>query len=733
MSGWLPAQWVNASPHPAGDFGVFVVRLVLDLAEVPASLPVQVSADQRFRLFVGDSLVALGPARGDLDHWPYDEIDLAPYLHPGRNCIWAIVWNFGWLAPMAQMSLQTGFAVRALDLRLGTPGDWEIAPVPGWSFARRTATNPPAPFYMVAGPGETVDGRLIPCYLNLPQDSTLDWRPVNPVAEWRDRRHRYEPLWAMVPRPIPAMSYELRVVGPKVRHGFTGDPTPSGLDLAPLGFPRELIAGRHVLDFGELLNAYPQIKVVGPIGTRVAISYDEALWNTETSPGAYGAQRTKGHRDDVVGKESIGLQDEVILGDTPVVFEPLWWRCFRYVTLTVTPVPNDPAPVSLLQFDVMETGYPYAIGSSFAADDPVVRPIWDVAVRTAQRCADETYFDCPYWEQLQYVGDTRIQALVHYYLSSDRRLARQAIDQFAWSIRPDGLTQSRYPNRTEQVIPPFSLWWVLMLYDQMMYDTVRPEGVTPEVVDRVIEGYRTRLLQNPDENYWAYCDWVPEWESGVPPGGLASDPNLELLALAELAAGHLRHHWAPETPVPTAPPAPDLLRFTSRHQAALAIVRRRMIQPDFAFDWPEAALQAIGAPAPGFFFAYYEHLARRPDNYLSVLGPWCAMIEDGLTTFAEVPEPTRSDCHAWSAHPILGFFQQIAGVTSAAPGWSVARIAPRPGHLRRFSAQIDHPAGVLTVNLDVGRCTVDSPVSVQFIRAGVQTDLPSGRHILEMP
>ena len=53
--------------------------------------------------------------------------------------------------------------------------------------------------------------------------------------------------------------------------------------------------------------------------------------------------------------------------------------------------------------------------------------------------------DTPYWEQLQYIGDTRIQALISYAVAGDDRLARQALEAFHNSLMPDGLTQSRYP------------------------------------------------------------------------------------------------------------------------------------------------------------------------------------------------------------------------------------------------------------------------------------------------
>ena len=84
-------------------------------------------------------------------------------------------------------------------------------------------------------------------------------------------------------------------------------------------------------------------------------------------------------------------------------------------------------------------------------------------------CSHETYMDTPYWEQLQYVGDTRIQALVTLYLSGDDRLVRNAIQQFDESRIPDGITQSRYPTELPQVIPPFSLFWIGMQHDLWWY------------------------------------------------------------------------------------------------------------------------------------------------------------------------------------------------------------------------------------------------------------------------
>ena len=73
--------------------------------------------------------------------------------------------------------------------------------------------------------------------------------------------------------------------------------------------------------------------------------------------------------------------------------------------------------------------------------------------------------DCPFFEQMQYVGDTRVQGLISLYMSGDDRLLRNAIKQFDDSRISDGLTYSRYPSNVPQFIPPFSLLWINIVHD----------------------------------------------------------------------------------------------------------------------------------------------------------------------------------------------------------------------------------------------------------------------------
>ncbi|MEJ0033876.1 MAG: hypothetical protein WDO15_27670 [Bacteroidota bacterium] len=110
------------------------------------------------------------------------------------------------------------------------------------------------------------------------------------------------------------------------------------------------------------------------------------------------------------------------------------------------------------------TGYPFQVVSSFSTDKPNLQKNLEIGWRTARLCAGETYMDCPYYEQLQYFGDTRIQCLVTMFNSKDDRLVRNAILQGDQSRFAEGVTMSRYPTAQVQIIPPFSLWWIGMVH-----------------------------------------------------------------------------------------------------------------------------------------------------------------------------------------------------------------------------------------------------------------------------
>jgi hypothetical protein len=138
------------------------------------------------------------------------------------------------------------------------------------------------------------------------------------------------------------------------------------------------------------------------------------------------------------------------------------------------------------------------------------------------------------------------------------------------------------------------------------------------------------------------------------------------------------------------------------------------------------------------YFRHYLHAAvsrvGEGDRYLDLLGDWDEMLARGLTTWAEQPEPTRSDCHAWSASPNVELFRTVLGIDSAAPGFGRVVIRPHPGALTQVSGAIPHPRGEVAVSLvrerDGLRADVQLPPGVEgeFAWRGVTRPLSAGRN-----
>ena len=95
-SGFRGAAWIWAD-NPWWDlyncYALF--RKTFALGSAPRKAMALVTADQSYRLFVNGTYVTRGPARGFQSHWPYDEMDLAPWLRAGENVIATRAYNPG--------------------------------------------------------------------------------------------------------------------------------------------------------------------------------------------------------------------------------------------------------------------------------------------------------------------------------------------------------------------------------------------------------------------------------------------------------------------------------------------------------------------------------------------------------------------------------------------------------------------------------------------------------------
>src|SRR5581483_6823978 len=152
------AHWIGvpgAGPH---DYGVYHFRRTLDLSAVPQTFTIHVSGDNRYQLFVNGERVAAGPARGDLFHWRYETVDIAPKLKPGRNALAAVVWNDGPYAAVAQISNQTGFLVQgdtSAEQIANTGSEWRC--IADKAYSPHPLEHDQMTGYFALGPAEQVD------------------------------------------------------------------------------------------------------------------------------------------------------------------------------------------------------------------------------------------------------------------------------------------------------------------------------------------------------------------------------------------------------------------------------------------------------------------------------------------------------------------------------------------------------------------------------------------------
>lgn len=740
------ARWIypaGADPHA---YGVYHFRRSFRLDAKPQRFLVHVSGDSRYELYVNGVKLCCGPARGDLYHWRYETVDLAPRLSAGANVLAAVVWNDGPHAAVAQWSNRTAFLLQA--------GDSEHEPLvntgPDWRWFPNAAYEPvPVPTYQptgyyAIGPCERFDAaRHLWGWENIDFDDS-HWRPVEVGRNASPRDQRDAPSrWMLVPRPIPLMEETpQRLV--KAREA-TGIPVPDNFPAAqqPVTIPARTTA-TLLLDQGFLTCAFPVLEFSAGRGARIDVAYTEALFQ-ETRP-----RRRKGNRNEVEGKEFTGYADTILADGERRRWRSLYWRTYRYIRVTVETADQ---PLTLEDLHGIYTGYPFTPKARFDSGDPLHRKILETGWRTARLCAHETYMDCPYYEQLQYAGDTRIQALVSLYMTGDARLMRNAIEQLDSSRTPEGATYSRAPSVLQQYIPPFSLWWIGMVHDYWRYvdDPAFVRDMLPGV--RAVLSFYERYQREDGllgaMPWWNYVDWVRQWQGGSPPCEpeiTGASIHLQLL---------LAYQYAADLEQSLGEPA-FVERCRSREGNLKRVIQSRFWTPDrrlFSEDLAHQhlsqhanVLAVLGGLLPGqagekdlmervepdtslykcsVYFRYYLDRAMAKaglgGRYLDRLETWKFMIGEGLTTWAEQDNPySRSDCHAWGASPNVEFFRTVLGVDSAGPGFSRIRVQPQLGRLEKVSGVVPHPKGVIEVSVTRGPAGLDVKVAAP---SGVPVDI----------
>ncbi|MBR2717507.1 MAG: hypothetical protein IKP17_04695 [Oscillospiraceae bacterium] len=634
------------------------------LETVPDTCSIQLSGRSQYKLYINGESILFGPCRGPEDVAYVDQLDIARWLKAGENRVLMQVFSYPSRpgeeeGPYHCFGDDEGPAV-FMRGDLGSadpeqPENWRIWLDHGQGFNRHQV--------FMMGSNETVNGErsLGNPFFRPEWDASRTLGAA--VVQSRD----YEPFGTrqgktLLPRPIPLLyrrekrfaGWEKRTIPPHDRVSF-------------------------VLDAGELTTAYFRIGFRGGRGARVTLTYAESYFRKDDR-----GFPCKARRDDA-GGFILGVRDEYLVGGD-AVYEPFRFRTFRFIEAEVE---TGGEALTILPLPYVETAYPLANSRRPVFTDPKKEKLYDVAFRTLQLCAHDTYEDCPYYEQLMYACDTRLEILFTYAATEDLALPRQAIRLFSASMQSSGLTQSRYPSRDKQTIPAFALYYLLILEDYVDH-TGDEEFIRPyiPIAERIVETFlakRTPSGMLAPQGYWDYFDWTERWSQHgacTPTAARDGESALQnlffvyaLQSLCRLLPSYGRSElagaWQRE--------AEALLRlvearcwddrrglyregaFTeeySQHTQVFAVLTG-LAAGEKARSVMDKALTAPDMVPCSFMQRYYLFRALEKagmyERTEALWQDWQDFIDLGCTTFPEAPSRPRSDCHGWSALPLTEF------------------------------------------------------------------------------
>jgi alpha-L-rhamnosidase len=329
LKGSWPAYWITHPNTYQREYGIYHFRKKFTLSTVPSSFLINVSADNRYRLFVNGKPASSGPARGDLFNWYYETVNIAPLLKQGENTLAAIVWNMGELAAVGQISNQTGFLLQGnsdTENIANTNKSWKVFKNLSYSPCSKD-NGERLKAYMVVGPGDQVNANKYPWGWEETYYNDASWESAGEIAHPEPVGYGTDNRWTLVPRNIPLFQEHMS------RFSFlrraTGISISSDFMLAKNVL--KISSGQTVsilLDNSVNTAAYPELIVSKGKDATIKLTYAESLFDKHG---------IKGNRNEVENKEIKGNFDVFIPdGGENRKFRPLWIRAYRYLQLDIT-------------------------------------------------------------------------------------------------------------------------------------------------------------------------------------------------------------------------------------------------------------------------------------------------------------------------------------------------------------------------------------------------------------
>lgn len=698
-------KWIASKQNlPYDEIRTVYFKSLLNLDDKPDSFNIDISAHSRYKLYVNGNFICAGPCKGDAYNWYYDTLDIGEYLISGENCITVIVTAFP--------------AIKNPNKRDHKGPDWSMdRPVPpclyvsgyefDWSCKVDESITPHFDQRSAwLGAMEGMQGNK--ALSNEEKFTTFNiesWDECNAIMSVKPDRYGIIPSLYPTPRIIPLPTL--------IHKDFTSQ---GGFTVSANTMVKK------IYEADAEITAYFKLTTSGGKGSEIKITYAECFYEDE--------KHRKGVRNNRNGIFDGHADYYYPRGDDNEIYEPFLFRTFRFIQIEVTA--KDEA-ITIYPPEYIITHYPTEPVTKPASGEPWVKKIWEMSLQTLKNCIHESFEDCPYYEQMQYIMDTRLQALFLYHTTGDTQLLKKAILDYRASLMPNGLIQSRYPCNDPQIIPQFTFHWIFMVNDYYRFtgDLEFVELCRP-AVESILAYFNRKKINGLTANleFWNMVDWAPEWSknAGVPPScftGANTFHNMiyaytlqitaslmNALGLCDLANKYTKeaesvyenlYEQCFDKEAGLFRESPDSDEFT-QHSQIFAVLggygdadfRRSLIQKVYERN----DLVACTFPLLYYLFRAFEetgffHLTER---YWDL---WKGMIDVNLTTIPETPRQTRSDCHAWGALMLYEFPCKILGVNSCGIDCDSFTVQPKALYIKEISGTVLIPKGEIYVAYEI--------------------------------
>lgn len=408
----------------------------------------------------------------------------------------------------------------------------------------------------------------------------------------------------------------------------------------------------------------------------------------------------------------------------------------RYLALTVR---AHEAEVLIRRVFAVATHYPISETGRFHCSDALLNNVWTVCGNTMRACMEDTFVDCPLYEQSLWLGDARNESLVCCRMFGDARLVRRCCLLGAESLENGDLAHMRVPTRWPRIIPAWSFLWARMCWEHYEYTGDRQtlvEETYPAVrqmLDNCLNKYIDAQTGLFSIQAWQFFDWigldnghrivthnntflVDALRLGARMAQVAGDAAAAArfqTATEKLMARINEHLWNETRGAYVDSIHNNGVRSEklSRQINTLALLhgvvpaaRQARVLP-IVLGERTAEIVQFGSPFATLYLLEWLGETGRIGPMLDVIRQlWGGMLDGQTTTFWESfangnlgggRYPTRSYCHAWSAGPAYTLSRYVLGVRIDKPGGARVSVAPQLDCLERAAGVVLLPGGAV--------------------------------------